>query len=74
MNFALILFCLTVGTGIFWFADLLYFKKRRQALFEAEVKALDERMAINPALYANDHRDREVERLARETRAPPEGP
>ncbi len=71
MNFALILFCLTVGTGIFWFADLLYFRKQRQAAFVADVKALDERMAINPALYAADHRDREVERISRETRTPP---
>ena len=71
MNFALILFCLTVGTGMFWFADLLHFKKRRQAAFEAEVRALDERMATNPAAYAADHREREVERISRETRTPP---
>jgi len=71
MNFALILFCLTVGTGIFWFADLLYFKKRRQAAFEAEVRALDGRMSVNPALYAPDYRDRELERISRETRTPP---
>ena len=71
MNFALILFCLTVGTGIFWFADLLYFKKRRQAAFEAEVRSLDERIAAQPAAYASDHREREVARISRETRTPP---
>ena len=66
MNFALILFCLTVGTGVFWFADVLHFKKRRQAAFEGEVRALDERMAANPASYAADHREREVDRMSRE--------
>ena len=71
MNFALILFCLTVGTGIFWFADLFYFKKRRQVEFETEVKALDERMAGNPDHYAKDHRSTEVERISREKRTPP---
>ncbi len=71
MNFALILFCLTVGTGIFWFADLLYFKKRRQAAFESEVRALDARMASNPGAYSGEHRDSEVLRLSNEKRTPP---
>ncbi len=71
MNFALILLCLTLFTGVFWFADLFVFKKRRQQAFEAEVKALDARMAINPAVYAKDHRDKEVQRLSNEKRTPP---
>jgi len=71
MNFALILFCLTVFTGVFWFADLLYFKKRRQAAFNAEVTALDARMAANPGAYAADYRDLEVARLDQTTRTPP---
>ena len=71
MNFALILFCLTVGTGIFWFADMFYFKQRRQLKFEAAIRALDERLADNPKAYAEDHKDKEVERLAREVRTAP---
>ena len=71
MNFALILFCLTAFTGVFWCADLLVFKKRREAAFAAEVKALDARMAVNPAVYAADHRDKEVARLSNEKRTPP---
>ena len=71
MNFALILFCLTVGTGVFWFADMLYFKKRRQAAFESEVRALDARMASNPGAYSGEHRDSEVLRLSHEKRTPP---
>ena len=71
MNFALILFCLTVGTGVFWFADLLYFKKRRQAAFESGVRALDARIASNPAAYSGEHRDSEVLRLSHEKRTPP---
>lgn len=71
MNFALILFCLTVGTGVFWFADLLYFRKRRQAAFETAVHALDSRIAAAPAAYPADHRETEVQRISRETRTPP---
>jgi signal peptidase I len=71
MNFALILFCLTVFTGVFWFADILYFKKRRQAAFNAEVLALDSRIAQNPGAYAGDHREKEIERIDHTTRAAP---
>lgn len=71
MNFALILFLLTAGTGIFWFADLLYFRKKRQAAFAAAVTALDVRLAGAPAQFKGEDRDREVERLSRELRTPP---
>ncbi len=71
MNFALILFCLTVGTGIFWCADVFYFKKRRQHAFEAEVRTLDQRMAGSPDAYPKDYRDDEVQRLSNEIRTPP---
>ena len=36
MNFALILFLLTVGTGVVWLADKLYFAARRRARSEPE--------------------------------------
>ena len=63
MNFALILFCLTVFTGIFWFADLLYFKKRRVAEFAAALGALDERITKNPEVFVDGEREKQVERL-----------
>ncbi len=71
MNFALLLFCLTLFTGAFWFADLLHFRKRREAAFASEVAALDARMAQHPGAYAKDHREKEIERLTRSTRLAP---
>ncbi|MFN0164523.1 MAG: signal peptidase I [Burkholderiales bacterium] len=71
MNFALILFLLTAGTGIFWFADVLHFRKKRQAAFVAAVTAFDARVAAAPDMFKGDDRDREVERLSRELRTPP---
>ena len=71
MNFALILLCLTLFTGLFWFGDLLYFKKRRESAFNAEVVALDARMAQHPDTYPKDHRQNEVDRLTRQTRLAP---
>ena len=71
MNFALILFCLTVFTGGFWFAELLVFKKRREAVFAAEVNALDARMAANPVVFADGEREKQIERLTLEKRMPP---
>ena len=70
MNFALILFCLTVGTGVFWCAEVFHFKKRRQSAFEAAVRMLDQRMAGNPHAYPKDYRDTEVQRLSTEIRTP----
>lgn len=71
MNFALILLCLTVFTGIFWFADILHFKRKREDRFVAEVAALDARMAQHRDTYAPDHRQNEVARLTRELRVAP---
>jgi signal peptidase I len=71
LNFALILFILTIFTGIFWFADLLYFKKRRQAAFEGEVRALDARIAADPAAFKAEEREAEVERLDHKLRTAP---
>ncbi|HEY4373320.1 MAG TPA: signal peptidase I [Burkholderiales bacterium] len=71
MNFALILFILTVFTGFFWFADLLYFKKRRQAAFDAEVRTLDARIAGSPADFKPGDREAEIEKLDQKTRTPP---
>ena len=71
MNFALILFCLTVFTGLFWFAEVLYFKKKRQAAFVAAIDALDERMAKNPEAFAGDERQKQIERLSAQTRTVP---
>ena len=71
MNFALILFCLTVFTGLFWFAEVLYFKKRREAAFAAAIGALDERMARNPEAFGGDEREKQIERLSAQTRTAP---
>ncbi len=71
LNFALILFILTVFTGFFWFADLLYFKKRRQAAFDTQVRALDARIAANPADFKPEDRDTEIDRLDQKVRSAP---
>jgi len=71
LNFALILFILTVFTGVFWFADLLYFKKRRQAAFEAEVRALDARIAVEPSAFKPEDRAAEIEKIDHQTRTAP---
>ena len=45
VNFALILFCLSVFTGAFWLADLFVFKKQREQAYAKGVVALEERIA-----------------------------
>jgi signal peptidase I len=45
MNFALILFVLTVFTGILWLLDVLWWAKVRRAAAAAELKRFDERNA-----------------------------
>jgi signal peptidase I len=57
-NFPLVLFILTIGTGIIWFLDRFYLSKKRRALAEVTLRELDlrnERMreqGIEPDLLA----------------------
>src|SRR3569833_4603472 len=44
-NFALILFVLTVGTGIIWFLDVFYLAKQRRAKADAALAEFDARNA-----------------------------
>src|SRR5690606_30961756 len=44
-NFALILFVLTVATGVVWFLDLFYLSKQRQARANAALAEFDARSA-----------------------------
>jgi len=44
-NFALILFVLTIGTGIIWFLDVFYLSKQRQARANAALAEFDARNA-----------------------------
>lgn len=44
-NFALILFILTIGTGIIWFLDVFYLAKQRRAKADAALSAFDARNA-----------------------------
>jgi signal peptidase I len=49
MNFALILFVLTVFTGVLWLLDVLWWAKARRAAVMAEIQRFDERNARNLA-------------------------
>lgn len=44
-NFALILFILTVGTGIIWFLDIFHFARQRRARADAALAEFDARRA-----------------------------
>lgn len=44
-NFALILFLLTIGTGIIWFMDVFYFAKQRRTRADAALAEFDARHA-----------------------------
>lgn len=44
-NFALILFILTIGTGIIWFMDVFHFAKQRRARADAALAEFDARQA-----------------------------
>lgn len=44
-NFALILFVLTIGTGIIWFLDVFYFSRQRRARANAALAEFDARHA-----------------------------
>ena len=49
-NFAMILFWLLVATGVVWFADLLYFKRRRIAATEAALQQFDSNVPLRTNL------------------------
>jgi len=44
-NFALILFVLTIGTGVIWFLDVFHFSKQRRAKADAALAEFDTRHA-----------------------------
>ena len=44
-NFALILFILTVGTGIIWFLDVFHFARQRRVRADAALAEFDARHA-----------------------------
>jgi signal peptidase I len=71
LNFALILFLLSVFTGIFWCAEVFYFKKRREAKFVDAVKALDARLANQNIANQAEVREREVDLLTQKVRMAP---
>jgi len=52
MNFALILFLLTLATGVLWLIDILVFRKRRQAALTAALAQFDDSNRL--ALAAHD--------------------
>ena len=54
MNFALILFLLTLATGVLWLIDIVVFRKRRQAALTAALAQFDD--ANRQALAAHDGR------------------
>ena len=51
MNFALILFLLTLATGVLWLLDVGVFRTRRRAALAAEFSAFDKK---NQALLASN--------------------
>jgi signal peptidase I len=70
INFALVLFWATLITGIFWLADLLHFRKKRQAAFNAAVSALDARLVGRPEADRAHDREVAIEGLRRDVLAP----
>jgi signal peptidase I len=71
INFALVLFWATVVTGIFWFADLLVFKKRRETAFADAVRSVDAKLKGGPEAERAKDREMAVEGLRRDVLAPP---
>jgi signal peptidase I len=52
MNFALILFLLTLATGVLWLLDIVVFRKRRKAALAAALATFDQNNRV--ALAGND--------------------
>ena len=51
MNFALILFLLTLATGVLWLLDLVAFRKRRQAALATGLAEFDQRNRASLAVH-----------------------
>ena len=48
MNFALLLAILSLLSGVFWLADYIYYRPRREIRFTAAVTAMDEQLQNHP--------------------------
>jgi signal peptidase I len=71
MNFALILFVLTLLTGLVWLADTLVLKKRRQAHADLAVAAYRKAAPPFNGAEAQAKSDAEAQRIAEETAREP---
>ena len=62
-NFALILFVLTIGTGIVWFLDVFVLAKQRRAAADAALAAYDARNAklANDGIRVEENKRAEIE-------------
>ena len=49
MNFALILFLLTLATGVLWLIDIVVFRKRREAALNTALATFDQKNCESPA-------------------------
>ena len=68
MNFALILFLLTLATGVLWLVDILVFRKRRQQALTTALAEFDQKNQVNLAtdpVAVRGERDQLEERLLR---------
>ncbi len=69
MNFALILFLLTLATGVLWLVDIAVFRKRRQKTLSAALAEFDRKNppdAATDAAAVRNERDQLEERLLRQ--------
>ncbi|HQR10608.1 MAG TPA: signal peptidase I [Casimicrobiaceae bacterium] len=69
MNFALILFLLTLATGVLWLVDVVVFRKRRQSALVAALAEFDRKNQAAPGLdpaAVRGEREQLEERLLRQ--------
>jgi signal peptidase I len=69
MNFALILFLLTLATGVLWLIDVVVFRKRRQSALDAALAEFDRKNQSAPGLdpaAVRSEREQLEERLLRQ--------
>ncbi|MEO8344462.1 MAG: signal peptidase I [Betaproteobacteria bacterium] len=69
MNFALILFLLTLATGVLWLVDIFVFKKRRKLALTTALAEFDQRNQANlaaDAVAVRGEREQLEERLLRQ--------